>query len=178
MEGYLVEEAGMVPACLFYGEKGWPDFSWFPALLHAQPVPSTTAAPLRRACSARCPEVWLDVVHNMELPRLKLITLGASCIREGEPWETARRGNLLGRPRSWVCAASGPAARDGWHQPQGRQPKRTPAHLFSVEKTMTAISKRAKKSESPGHIGPDPLCCTKTNNLRASQCAQRFRASK
>lgn len=40
----------------FYREKATPDFSWFPALLHAPPVPSRYARCCRRPCPAVLPE--------------------------------------------------------------------------------------------------------------------------
>lgn len=143
MEGYLVEEAGMVPACLFYGEKGWPDFSWFPALLHAQPVPSITAAPLRRSCSARCPEVWLDVVHNMELPRLKLIVLrnaGRLVHPGGRAVRDAPAGKSSGPSQEPLLCGIG-HGRSGRiaHAAAPKEKQKFPA-LFSVEKTIATTS--------------------------------------
>lgn len=102
-------------------------FLWLSALRHAPPIPSKPRSPL--ACSARCPQFWLNVVYNAELPCHR-----ADCFIQRWPSEGQRAAHGAPRPlKGLLPAASSTAARGGWLVPQSQEPDAN-RPLFRVEK--------------------------------------------
>lgn len=111
--GHLVGQENLQLPCLFYGEKVGPDFfGRRPCSTHCP-----SRAPHRPSpCSVRCPDFWLDVVHDAEFPRP-----GADCFIR--PWAQgvspggrgpSKRHNPSGIGHGgsgWVVHAAAPGAR-------------------------------------------------------------------
>ena len=103
------------------------------------------------ACSARCPNFWLAVVHNAEFPRP-----GAD--RFIRPWAQGVSPGAAGRPNGIIRAASGTAARDGWCMPQRQGPAAGLPSLFSVKKTAEAPGPQ-KTTQRPPQTRKGAVLC-------------------
>lgn len=138
--GHLVGQENLQLPCLFYGEKVGPDFfGRRPCSTHCP-----SRAPHRPSpCSVRCPDFWLDVVHDAEFPRP-----GADCFIR--PWAQgvspggrgpSKRHNPSGIGHGgsgWVAHAAGEEGSTNF-------PVR-----FSVEKTPAANT-RCRQYDATGN---------------------------
>lgn len=145
------------PLLSFLQRKGGRAFLWLSAWLHAPPALSTHAAPLRRACFARCPSFGWMLYTTRDCRYQELIVLLNPDCSHPLRSRVRSRGEgqsglvVYGHPRAPSPAASSNGARGGWHGPLHQTAKARPALLFSVKKTPAAASPHLQKltSKSP-----------------------------
>lgn len=168
--GILLRRGGFLAAIIFSTEKRWGQISWpvGPAAhtAHSEHPRSPTA------CSARCPQFWLDVVHIAGLQRPR-----ANCFIHR--WDTYGRDKGLrtgiqavqgttpgGIEHADLAKRSAWAARGGWHQPQSQEPA---ANLPSF---------LCRKDNRNPHTGENDTAPSQAGKRRCALCFQEAISSR